>query len=356
MQFCSAPLLGALSDRFGRRPVLLISTFGLACDFLLVALAPSLWIILIARLLGGITASSFSVSSAYIADVTSPETRSKSLGLIGAAFGLGFIVGPALGGVLGNSNPRLPYFVAAGLATINFCYGVLILPESLPRESRSPFRLARANPFSAIANIVRVHSVGTLVLVITLINLAAFVLRSTWVLYTTFRFGWTPRDNGLALLAVGACAALVQGFLMGPILKKVGERRSVLLGTLSGGLAYFAYGLVTHGWMLYPIIFLDFMSNVAAPALQGIISKAVGAKEQGVTLGAVNGLASVMLVIAPLIGATAIGAVATLPVNDFRVGGSFYLSGLLEFCALIFLWRFFSRRPLLAVTPSSSHA
>jgi MFS transporter, DHA1 family, tetracycline resistance protein len=355
-QFLSAPMLGALSDRFGRRPVLLLSILGLGCDFLLVAFAPSLMVILIARLIGGATASSFSVSAAYVADVTPPETRSKNMGLIGAAFGLGFIVGPAMGGLLGNANPRLPYFVAAGLSFLNFCYGAIVLPESLPRAMRSPFSWARANPFSAIINIARIRAVGPLVAVITLVNLASFILRSTWVLYTSFRFGWTPRDNGIALSAVGICAVVVQGGLMGPILKKLGEVRSVLIGTASGAVAYFLFGMVRHGWMLYPIVFADFMSNVTNPALQGLISRNVDAKEQGVTMGAINGIASVMLVIAPLIGTIAIGAVASLPSDNFWVGSSFYLSGLLQFGALMVAWRFFSRRRSSAAISSSSHA
>lgn len=356
MQFVSAPLLGALSDRFGRRPVLLLSILGLGCDFLLVAFAPSLTVLLIARLVGGATASSFSVSAAYVADVTPPESRSKNLGLIGAAFGLGFVFGPALGGLLGNADPRLPYFVAAGLSFVNFCYGALVLPESLPKERRAPFKFARANPFSAVANVMRLRSVGALVVVITLINLASFVLRSTWVLYTSFRFGWTPRDNGIALFAVGVCAAVVQGGLMGPILKKLGEVRTVLFGAASGTVAYFLYGLVLHGWMLYPIIFMDFMSNVTAPALQGIISRNVDANAQGITMGALNGISSVMLVIAPLLGAAAFGAVVTLPPDDLLVGSSFYLSGMLQFVALVLAWRYFSSRRLRVAAPASSHA
>jgi MFS transporter, DHA1 family, tetracycline resistance protein len=342
MQFTCAPLLGALSDRFGRRPVILASIFGLGLHYLLLALAPSLWFMLFARVLGGITGASFSVANAYASDVTPAEGRAKSFGLIGAAFGLGFICGPMLGGLLGSINLHLPFYAAAGLALVNGLYGAFIVPESLPPERRAPFAIRRANPFAAFLALSRHREIGHLVVVFALVVLAQLILQTTWVLFTHFRFGWGPRENGFALFCVGLVAAVVQGVLLGRLLRWFGEVRLALLGLAVGTVAYLAYGLATRGWMMYAIIVGNFVSFAAGPALQGIVSNAVGPREQGVTMGALSSLQSIMFVVAPAIGTSLLAQVSHLPPSDWRVGVTFYVSAVLQLIALFVARRHFA--------------
>ena len=339
MQFFAAPVLGALSDRFGRRPVLLISITGLGIDFILQALAPSLGVLLAARLIGGMTAASFSVANAYIADVTPPDGRSKAFGLLGAVFGIGFILGPMIGGLLGESDVRLPFFAAAGLSLVNALYGLFVLPESLPRDRRTPFDWRKANPFAALTNLSAIKSIGPLVAVFALTNLANFILHSTWVLYTEARFAWTPSDNGIALFAVGVAAAVMQAGLLGMLLKRFGEPALAIVGLAVGVLAFLFYGLATQGWMMYAIILGTMLSGAAPPALQGIVSKAVSATEQGITMGALSGLASVMQIAAPILGTVVFAQVADLPRSDWRIGATFFLSAGLQAAALAVAWR-----------------
>ncbi len=348
MQFICAPLLGALSDRFGRRPVILVSIFGLGVHYLLLALAPSLWFMLLARVLGGITGASFSVANAYASDVTPAEGRAKSFGLIGAAFGLGFICGPMLGGLLGSINLHLPFYAAAGLALVNGLYGAFVVPESLPPERRAPFAIRRANPFAALLALSRQREIGHLVVVFALVVLAQLILQTTWVLFTHFRFGWGPRENGFALFCVGLVAAVVQGVLLGRLLRWFGEVRLALFALAVGTVAYLAYGLATRGWMMYAIIVANFVSFAAGPALQGIVSNAVGPREQGVTMGALSSLQSIMFVIAPAIGTSLLAQVSHLPPSDWRVGVTFYVSAVLQLIALFVARRHFAVRRVAA--------
>ena len=213
MQFFFTPLLGALSDHYGRRPVLLLSIFGLGFSYIVIALTNSLPLLLLARMVSGATGASFSVANAYVADITPAEKRGKSFGAIGAAFGLGFIIGPMLGGLLGAQDMRLPFWVAAGLSLANWLYGFFVLPESLAKENRTAVTAVRANPFGAFSHLSRLHGVGSLIVVFALTMLTQSMLQSTWVLYTQFRFGWGPKDNGIALFVVGITAVVAQGFL-----------------------------------------------------------------------------------------------------------------------------------------------
>jgi len=342
MQFFCAPLLGALSDRFGRRPVILASIFGLGLHYLLLAVAPSLWFMLIARVIGGVTGASFSVANAYASDISSAERRAKSFGLIGAAFGLGFIFGPMLGGLLGTIDLHLPFYVAAGLSLINGLYGLIVVPESLPRDRRAAFDLRRANPFAALLALSRHREIGRLVLVFALVVLAQLILQTTWVLFTHFRFGWGTRENGFALFCVGLVAAVVQGALLGPLLRRFGEVRLALTGLSVGTIAYLLYGLAPLGWMMYAIIVGNFISFAAGPALQGIVSNAVGPREQGVTMGALNSINSIMFVVAPAIGTPLLAQVSHLPPSDWRVGMTFYVSAVLQAVALVVARRHFA--------------
>jgi MFS transporter, DHA1 family, tetracycline resistance protein len=332
-QFVSAPLLGAISDRCGRRAVLLVSIFGLGLNFLITAIAPFLWLLLVSRLIGGASGASFTVAGAYVADVTSEEERSRSFGMLGAMFGLGFICGPILGGLLTPYGLRLPYFAAAGFSLLNWLYGFFVLPESLPRDRRSAIDFAKANPFGALLALTKVRGIGSLVWVV-LTAFPQFLLQSTWVLFTTFRFGWGPRENGFSLFIVGIAAALGQTVLLGFLLRKLGDVKTALAGLASSVVAYMLYGLATQGWMMYAIILANLCGFAAGPALQGIVSKAVDPRHQGITLGSLNSISSIMGVIAPLVGAPILAAVSGLSPTDWRVGATFFVAAGAQVLAL----------------------
>src|SRR6202048_462695 len=341
-QFFSAPLLGALSDRFGRRAVLLVAIFGLGLNFLITALSPWLWLLLVSRLIGGASGAAFTVAGAYVADVTSQEERSRAFGLLGAMFGLGFICCPILGGGL-----RLPYFAATSCCLINWVYGFLVLPESLPAHRRSAIDFAKANPFTALIALTKVHGIGSLVWVFILTAFPQFLLQSTWVLYTTFRFGWGPRENGFSLFIVGIAAALGQTILLGFLLRKLGDVRTALLGLASSLVAYVLYGLATQGWMMYAIILANLCGFAAGPALQGIVSKAVDPRHQGITLGSLNSISSIMGVIAPLVGAPILASVSGLNPTDWRVGATFFVAAIAQMLAIVQALAHFRRRALV---------
>lgn len=332
--FFGSPVLGALSDSYGRRPILLIGFSGLMLSFFTTAMAISVGMLIAIRLVAGAMQANLSVASAYVADITPPEQRAKRFGMLGAMFGVGFILGPVLGGLLGSSNLRLPFYAAGGLAMLNLLYGYFVLPESLPDSRRHAFDWKAANPFSALRRLTQLKDVAPLAVVVACCGLAQFVLYTCWVLYTTFKFGWGPRDNGWSLAAVGVVSAIVQGLLLGRILKLISVRRLAVLGLISSTLAYALWGAATHGWMMYAIIFVNLLGATVSSTIQSIISSAADAQSQGKTLGAVGGLNSLMAVIAPAIGAPLLTAVSHLPKGDWRIGAPFYFCALLQAAAL----------------------
>ena len=339
MQFLCAPFLGALSDRFGRRPVLIAAIVVLGIHYFLIATAPSLLIMLLARMVGGITGASFSVANAYLADISPPEERAKSFGLIGAAFGLGFTLGPFLGGVLGNIDLHLPFYAAAALSMVNALYGYFAVPESLPPERRAPFSLAKANPFRALSALVQHHAVGSLVIVFTLFSLAHMAMINNWALYTHFRFQWGPAENGYLLFCVGLLAAVVQGGLLGRLVKRFGEERLALTAIGINVLIQTAYGLAQRGWMMYPILFCSILTFTAGPAIQAVVSKTTGPKEQGVTIGAMQSINSLAAVVGPLLAGQILARVSSLPPTDIRVGAHFFFTASLNLLAFLLAWR-----------------
>jgi DHA1 family tetracycline resistance protein-like MFS transporter len=351
-QFFSAPLLGAVSDRWGRRAVLLVSTFGLGLNFFVTAISPWLWLLLVSRLIGGASGAAFTVAGAYVADVTSKEERSRSFGLLGAMFGLGFICGPVLGGLLSPYGLRLPYFAAAAFCLLNWLYGFFILPESLPADRRSAIDFAKANPFTALIALTKVQGIGSLIWVVILTSFPQFILQSTWVLYTTFRFGWGPRENGFSLFIVGLAAAIGQTVLLGFLLRRLGDVKTALFGLASSCVAYVLYGLATQGWMMYAIILANLWGFATTPALQGIVSKAVDPRHQGITLGSLNSISSIMGVIAPLAGAPILAAVSGLNPMDWRVGATFFVAAIAQAIALVQAFIHFHRRGLIGAVAS----
>jgi len=347
--FFGSPILGALSDRFGRRPVLLIGFCGLALNFFATALAPALWVLIAVRLVGGAMQANIAVANAYVADITPPEERARRFGLLGAMFGIGFILGPVMGGLLGDIDLRLPFFVAGSLALVNWLYGFFVLPESLPKDKRRPFEWKRANPVAAFKDLTALKGVGPLVAVLALSSLAQFILHTTWVLYTTFKFGWGPRDNGWSLFAVGLMSALVQGLLLKHLLERFSPRRLAVMGLISSTLAFATWGAATEGWMMYAVIFANVLGFAAAASMQSIVSNAADARTQGRTMGAVGSLNSLTAVIAPVIGAPLLGVVSDLPPGDWRIGMPYYFCAALQGLATLLAIRHFSRRAAPAV-------
>ena len=342
--FLAAPLLGALSDRFGRRPVLLLGFCGLAINFFTTALATSLWMLLASRVVGGAMQANAAVASAYVADITPPEERARRFGLLGAMFGIGFVLGPVMGGLLGGIDLRLPFFVAGGLALLNLAYGVLVLPESLPADRRRAVGWSAANPLSSLRALARLEGVGLLVGVLALVGLAQFTLYTVWVLYTTFKFGWGPTENGWSLFAIGLVSAVVQGVLMGRILKRITPQRLVVLALVSSALAYAGYGLASAGWMLYVVIGMNLLGNTIGAALQSLVSSAASGSEQGQTLGAISGLNSLMAVLAPVLATSLLAAVSDLPRGDWRIGAPMYFCAALQALALLLAVLHFRRQ------------
>nr|WP_321167608.1 MFS transporter [uncultured Roseateles sp.] len=352
--FFGSPILGSLSDRFGRRPVLLIGFAGLALSFFGTALASALWMLIVIRLISGAMQANVSVANAYVADISSPEERAKRFGMLGAAFGMGFILGPVMGGILGGINLHLPFVVAGSLAVINWCYGFFILPESLKPELRRPFLWRNANPLSALKKLNNLKGVGPLVLVIALSGLAQMILQTSWVLYTTFKFGWGPKENGWSLFAVGVMSVLVQGFLLPKLLKAFSTQRLVVMGLLSSVLTNFVWGAAWEGWMMYAIIGFNVLGFAVSAAIQSLISNAASATNQGETMGAVSSLNSMMAVMAPVIGAALLGLVSHLPKGDWRIGAPFYFCAALQALSLLFAWQHFSRSKAAAESASAA--
>ena len=336
--FLSSPILGGLSDKYGRRPVLLLGFCALALSFFVTALATALWVLIVVRLFSGAMQSNISIANAYVADITAPEHRAKQFGMLGAMFGVGFILGPVMGGLLGAISLQLPFFVAGGLAMVNLLYGYYVLPESLPPTRRRRFEWRAANPVASLRTLSQLKGVGLLVGVIACSGLAQFVMYTTWVLYTTFKFGWGPLENGWSLFATGVASAIVQGLLLGRLLKRFSPQRLAVAGLVSSTIAYALWGAATQGWMMYAIVFLNLVGFTVTASIQSIISGAADATTQGRTMGSVTSLNSLMAVIAPVLGAPLLGVVSEFPKGDWRIGAPFYFCAALQLLALLLAW------------------
>lgn len=338
MQFIVSPILGNLSDQYGRRPVLLFSLFGFGLDYLFVAFAPSIAWLFVGRIIAGITGASITTASAYMADISTPENRAQNFGMIGAAFGLGFIIGPLLGGLLGEHGSRLPFFVAAGLALANWLYGYFVLPESLPKHLRRKFEWKRANPLGSLLQLRKYPSVASLIGSLILIYLAAHSVQSNWSFVNIEKFKWTPKLIGISLGIVGFLVALVQGLLIRVINPKIGNEKSVYVGLSLYTLGLLLFTFATQTWMMFAFLVPYCLGGIAGPALQSIISGNVPPNEQGELQGALTSLMSLTSVLGPLM-MTGTFAYFTGPTAPFYFpGASFLLGALLMLFSLIWAY------------------
>ena len=343
--FIGSPVLGALSDRYGRRPVLLIGFAGLALSFFVTAMAQALWVLVVVRMFSGAMQANIAIANAYVADITAGEDRAKRFGQLGAMFGVGFMLGPVIGGLLGDFNVRLPFYAAGTLAIVNWCYGFFVLPESLPAERRRPLDWRKMNPVASLKGLAALQGVGPLLLVLALSALAQFMLHTSWVLYTKFKFGWGPGQVGWSLLAVGIVSVISQGVLLRPLLRRFAPHRLAVIGMTSASLAYLGFGLASEGWMLYVVIGLNLLGGVATAAMQSIISNAADPSSQGRTMGAVSSLNSLMAVCAPVLALELLRWVSDRPPGDLLIGLPFFTCAALQAAAMLITLRFFRSHP-----------
>jgi DHA1 family tetracycline resistance protein-like MFS transporter len=346
MQFVCAPILGGLSDRFGRRPVLLLSLSGICANYLMLAWAPSMTWLFIGRLIAGATAANAATATAYIADVTPPAKRAGQFGLIGAAFGIGFVVGPAVGGLLGSYGLRVPFLAAAALAACNVLYGVFVLPESLPPDLRRPFDWSRASPLGSLHLVMANRNLARLAIAWGSIWFALGALQSTFVLANGERFGWDTQQNGLALAVAGLGSAVVQGLLVRRIVPALGERRAAIIGGIIVAAGYLCIGLAPFGWVVILGIVLQSLGAITSPAIQGMVSAAAAADRQGETQGALSSVQGLTAIVSPLVAShvfalfTGQGAILLLP-------GAPFLVSVLAYCLAI--WAVAGVRPAPAL-------
>lgn len=303
VQFFAAPLLGELSDRFGRRPIILASVFGLGCDYVLLAVAPNLWWLFVGRLVAGATSANVAAATAYIADITPQQDRAWLFGLIGATFGAGFVVGPALGGFLGAYGLRLPFIAAAGLSFLNVCFGLFVLPESLKRENRRSLTWARANPFKVLARVTQDRGLGRLVVAWSCTWIGLGAVQSSLVLFTGYRFGWGAQVNGLVLAGVGISQAVVEGFLLRHIDGRLGERRTAVVGYVCGAIGYGFVALAFAGWTMIPAVALIAMGGLATPSVRAMVSGRGEVTTQGEMQSVLSAVEGLTAVAAPLLTA-----------------------------------------------------
>ncbi len=341
MQFFSAPILGALSDQYGRRPILLLGLLGMAINFFVTACATEFWMLIAVRIFGGMMCSNISVCNAYVADVTEPEHKARNFSLLGAMFGLGFILGPVAGGLLGNDDYRVPFYVAGALSLVNCLYGYFVLPESLPIERRRPFVFS--TPFASLARLRQLKGVEPLLWVLALSMLAQFTLQATWLIYTSFKFGWTPKDNGLSLFALGMTAAVSQGLLMRPLERLVPVPRLAIWGMVSCVFAFVAWGLTSDPLWMYAITCLNVLGYLVVPSIQSMISNAADPTTQGESMGAAASITSLAAVIGPLLAGPLMATVSHLPTADWRVGTPFFVCAAVQAVATVIALRSFSR-------------
>lgn len=339
LQFLASPLLGSLSDRYGRRPVLLVSLIGAAVDYLFMAFAPSLFLLWIGRVISGLTGASFTVASAYIADISDDTNRSKNFGMIGAGFGLGFIIGPAIGGLISGYGPQYAFLAAGAFNLFNFFFGLFILPESLAPEKRRPITRDGLNPLKTLDTLLSMPSIRSLVVVNTLLHFGGQTHPSIWTLYTQHRFGWSASQVGVSLAIVGVLNALTQGGLTGWLVKCLGERRILILGSLGQAIAFSLFGLAGAPWMLYLVLSFSAVFWAVGPTLQSLISRQVGPERQGELQGGLMSLISLMSILNPLVMTVLFSVTSNRQAGIYFPGSPYVLAGALIFIAWLLAMR-----------------
>lgn len=338
LQFLASPLLGNLADRFGRRPVLLMSLLGAAIDYLFMAYAPSLPLLWLGRLISGLTGASYSVASAYIADISNDSNRSKNFGIIGAGFGIGFILGPAIGGWVASYGPEYAFLTAGAFNLLNFAFGLFVLPESLPPERRRPLAIAALNPLRALGKVLGLPSIRSLVFVNTLLFFGGQTHPSIWTLYTQHRYGWTTKQVGFSLTVVGVLNALTQGGFTGVLVKRFGERRLVVVGCFAQSIAFSLFGFAREPWMLYIVLCGSALLWAVGPALQSLICREVALDQQGELQGALMSLMSLVSIANPLVMTTLFSWTSNREGSLYLPGSPYLLSGLLILVAAVLAW------------------
>ena len=349
MQFVFGPVVGNLSDAYGRRPVLLISLAVMSIDYLIMGFANSIWLLVLGRIIGGITAATQSTANAYMADISEPDKKAQNFGLIGAAFGVGFILGPLIGGLLSELGPRAPFFFAAGLAAANTVFGFLVLSETVNDKIRRPLEWARANPFGAFRHIGKLPGLKRLLIVFFVYNVAFFVYPSVWAYYTQERFGWEPSMVGVSLAVFGASMALVQGGLIRIVIPKIGEHHTVVLGFSINVVAFTIYALAFEGWHIFALAPITSLGIIAGPALQGIMSRTAPDDQQGELQGVLTSVSAVAVIISPLLMTNVFGLFTGAAAPVYFPGAPFVLSAAFVAIALLV---FYGRRRLYSYEPA----
>lgn len=349
MQFLFAPIIGNLSDRFGRRPVLLVSLAVMSVDYVIMGFAHAFWLLIVGRIIGGITSATQSTATAYMADISKPDEKAQNFGLIGAAFGVGFILGPLVGGLLSEFGPRAPFFFAAGLAAANTVFGYFVLSETVTDAIRRPFSWGRANPFGAFRHIGKLPGVTRLLIVFFLYNTAFFVYPSVWAYYTQERFGWEPTMVGVSLAVFGASMAVVQGGLIRVIIPRIGEHNTVVLGFSINVVAFSIYAVAYEGWHIFALAPLTSLGVIAGPALQGIMSRVASDDQQGELQGVLTSVSAVSVIISPLLMTNIFGMFTGEAPPVYFPGAPFILSALLVAASLLV---FAGRKRLFTYKPA----
>lgn len=352
MQFVFAPIIGGLSDKFGRRPVLLLSLFGLAVDYVFHAVAPTVWLLLIGRVLAGVCGASYTVATAYIADVSEPEKRAQNFGLVGVAFGLGFIIGPVIGGIFSQFGSRFPFFIAAGLTFLNMIYGYFVLPESLKKENRRAFDLSRANPVGSLRELGNYPSLIGIVAIIFLINFAGQAIHTIWTFFTMLQFNWDETMVGYSLGFVGLVIGVVQGGLIRIILPKFGYKKTIYLGMTLSILGLAGLAFATQGWMMFVVLVPYAMGGLAGSALQGLASNQVLDNQQGELQGAITSLFSLASIVGPIVMSGLFYFFTSKRSAVYFPGASFFLALIIELISLILLVRILSKFKDLSINQS----
>jgi len=335
MQFCFGPLLGNLSDSYGRRPVLLVSLFVMVIDYLIMGYATSIWVLFIGRLVVGVTAATHSTAMAYMADISKNNEKAQNFGLIGAAFGIGFVLGPLLGGVLGEFSSRAPFFAAAGLAFLNLCLGYFVLPETIADKNKRPFNLYRANPVSALRQLRRINGVGRLLLILFIYDVAFYVYPAIWSYWSEEKFGWGPIQIGYSFAAFGLCMAFTQGYLMKKIIRYIGENKTIKITLYINIISFFCIAFITDSWMIWVLIPVISLGVIIGPALQGLMSQAVPDNQQGELQGLLTSITAIGMIISPLLMTFTFGFFTGVGNYLYFPGSPFIISFILVILCII---------------------